>query len=104
MKCLLCVYENNQKQNLTEHYIKEHNIDQNNLIFKKLINQKNNLIFGRNCNLCNEFVYSNKPAHDFLRHYAWVCVVEKQCSTAHKKTDLILIKIANQYKRDEETL
>ena len=69
MKCLLCVYENNQKQNLTEHYIKEHNIDQNNWIFKKLINQKNNLIYRRNCNLCNEFVYSNKPAHDFLRHY-----------------------------------
>ena len=69
MKCLLCQYKNNEKKELKEHYVKYHNVDKNNLFFKKLINQKNNVIHGRKCDYCDEFVFSNKVNHDFLKHY-----------------------------------
>ena len=69
MKCLLCQYENNEKKELKEHYLKYHNVDENNLFFKKLIDQKNNVIHGRKCDYCDEFVFSNKVNHDFLKHY-----------------------------------
>ena len=68
MKCLLCQYENNEKKKIKEHYLKDHNVDENNSFFKKLIDQKNNLFYGKKCNYCNEFVL-NKPNHDFLKHY-----------------------------------
>ena len=44
-------------------------MDENNLFFKKLIDQRNNVIHGRKCKDCNEFVFSNKVNHDFLKHY-----------------------------------
>ena len=69
MKCLLCQYKNNEKEKLKEHYLKYHNVDENNLFFKKLIDQKNNVIHGRKCDYCDEFVFSNKVNHDFLKHY-----------------------------------
>ena len=69
MKCLLCQYQNNEKKELKKHYLKYHNVDENNLFFKKLIDQKNNVIHGRKCNYCDEFVFSNKVNHDFLKHY-----------------------------------
>ena len=68
MKCLLCQYENNQKEELREHYIKYHNVDKNNLFFKKLIEQKSNTIYGKTCKYCGKFVL-NKLNHDFLKHY-----------------------------------
>ena len=69
MKCVLCNYQNNQVNNLKEHYLKDHNVDENNVFFKKLINQKRNNIYHKNCNYCNEFVFLNKSQHDFLKHY-----------------------------------
>ena len=66
MKCLLCQYENNEKKELKEHYLKYHNVDENNSFFKKVIDQKVNII-GK-CGYCNEFV-SNKVNHNFLKHY-----------------------------------
>ena len=69
MKCLLCQYNTNDKIQLKEHYIKYHNVDEDNLFFKKLIDQKNNVIHGRKCKDCNQFVFSNKVNHDFLKHY-----------------------------------
>ena len=69
MKCLLCQYKNNQKKELREHYVKYHNVDENNLFFKKLIDQKNNIIHNRKCKYCGKFVFSNKVNHDFLKHY-----------------------------------
>ena len=69
MKCLLCKYKTNDKNELKKHYLKYHNVDENNLFFKKLIDQKNNVIHSRKCNYCNEFVFSNKVNHDFLKHY-----------------------------------
>ena len=69
MKCLLCEYKTNDKNELKKHYLKYHNVDENNLFFKKLIDQKNNVIHGRKCTYCDEFVFSNKVNHDFLKHY-----------------------------------
>ena len=57
------------KNELKKHYLKYHNVDENNLFFKKLIDQKKNVIHGRKCNYCREFVFSNKVNHDFLKHY-----------------------------------
>ena len=70
MKCLLCNYENNKREQLKEHYLKYHDIDERNLFFKKLINQnKNVVIHRRKCRYCNEFVFMNKADHNFLKHY-----------------------------------
>ena len=69
MKCLLCKFNTNDKNELKSHYLKYHNVDENNLFFKKLIDQRNNVIHGRKCKDCNEFVFSNKTTHDFLKHY-----------------------------------
>ena len=69
MKCVLCNYQNNQVDDLKEHYLKDHNVDENNVFFKKLINQKKNIIHRKKCNYCNEFVFWNKAEHDFLKHY-----------------------------------
>ena len=69
MKCLLCDYKNNQRKELKEHYLKYHTVDENNIFFKRLINQKKNIIHRRKCNYCNEFVFLNKASHDFLKHY-----------------------------------
>ena len=68
MKCVLCHYENNQVNDLKEHYLKNHNVDENNVFFKKLIDQNKNIIHCKKCNYCNEFVL-NKANHDFLKHY-----------------------------------
>ena len=68
MKCVLCYYENNQVNDLKEHYLKNHNVDENNFFFKKLINQNENIIHRKKCNYCNEVVL-NKANHDFLKHY-----------------------------------
>ena len=69
MKCVLCNYQNNQVNDLKEHYLKDHNVDENNVFFKKLINQKKNIIHHKKCNQCNEFVFLNKAEHNFLKHY-----------------------------------
>ena len=70
MKCLLCDYKNDDKKELKVHYLKYHNIDENNLFFNKVINQnKNVVIHRRKCQYCNEFVFINKSHHDFLKHY-----------------------------------
>ena len=69
MKCLLCNFTTNEKNKLENHYIKFHNVDKNNVFFNKLINQKTKVIYGRKCTDCNEFVFSEKTTHDFLKHY-----------------------------------
>ena len=67
MKCVLCAYDNDKLNDLKEHYIKVHSVDQNNSFFKKLIDQKENNVW-RKCNYCNEFVLK-KHEHNFLKHY-----------------------------------
>ena len=70
MQCLLCNHKSTNIENLKQHYVISHNVDENNNFFKKLIDQNNkNVIYRRKCNYCNEFVYINKAQHDFLKHY-----------------------------------
>ena len=69
MKCLLCEYNDNKKDNLKRHYVICHNVDENNLFFQKMINGKSNGIYNRRCGYCNEFVVANKQTHNFLKHY-----------------------------------
>ena len=70
MQCLLCNQKLTDIENLKDHYIKSHEVNKNNVFFKKFINQrKENVMFRRNCNYCNEFVFVNKAKHDFLKHY-----------------------------------
>ena len=70
MQCLLCNQKSTNIENLKEHYIKLHDVSENNVFFKRLISQKKkNVMYRRNCNYCNEFVFVNKAKHDFLKHY-----------------------------------
>ena len=69
MKCLLCEHITNDKEKLKQHYIKFHNVDENNKFFIKLIDQKNITVHRRKCNYCGEFVFLNKVSHDFIKHY-----------------------------------
>ena len=70
LQCLLCNQKFTNKENLKDHYVKFHEVNENNSFFKKLIDQKKkNVMYRRNCNYCNEFVFANKAEHDFLKHY-----------------------------------
>ena len=70
MQCLFCNQKLTNKENLKDHYVKSHKVNENNVFLKKLIDQKkNNVMYKRNCNYCNEFVFVNKAKHDFLKHY-----------------------------------
>ena len=66
MKCVLCEANNIEKS----HYVEVHKVDENNVFFKKFIEQNQKVVIHRRkCNLCHEFVWSNKAEHDFVRHY-----------------------------------
>ena len=70
MQCLLCNQKLTTRENLKDHYINLHEVNKNNSFFKKLIDQKKkNVLYRRNCNYCDEFVFVNKAEHDFLKHY-----------------------------------
>ena len=70
MQCLLCNQKLTTRENLKDHYINSHEVNKNNSFFKKLIDQKKkNVLYRRNCNYCDEFVFVNKAEHDFLKHY-----------------------------------
>ena len=91
MQCLLCKYKSSDIEKIKEHYFKSHNVDQNNNFFKKLIDQNNkkkkNIIYRRNCNYCNEFVYLNKAEHDFLKHYEKGIVFGSGSSSTNSAND-----------------
>ena len=66
MKCVLCGATDIDKS----HYAQVHHVDENNVFFKKFIDQKQKVVLHRRkCHLCQEFVLSNKAEHDFVRHY-----------------------------------
>ena len=69
LQCLLCNQKFTNKENLKDHYVKSHEVNKNNSFFKKLMDQKKNVMYRRTCNYCNEFVFTNKAEHDFLKHY-----------------------------------
>ena len=68
MKCVLCQYDNNQVIELKKHYIEKHNVNENNVFFKRLISQNDNALHCGKCNFCKEFVLK-KNDHNFLKHY-----------------------------------
>ena len=71
MKCLLCKFNANEKRELEKHYLNFHNIDKDNVFFRRLIEEKNNVFHGKRCLRCEEFIPSSrfKLFHDFLKHY-----------------------------------
>ena len=70
LQCLLCNQKFTNKENLKDHYVKLYEVNKNNSFFKKLMDQKKkNVMYRRTCNYCNEFVFTNKAEHDFLKHY-----------------------------------
>ena len=71
MKCLLCKFSTVNEEELKNHYINFHNIDENNSFFKKIIETKNDVLVGERCQKCNEFIPTLKYRnyHNFLNHY-----------------------------------
>ena len=71
MKCLLCKFKSNEKRELENHYLNFHNIDKDNVFFRRLFEEKNNVFHGKRCLRCEEFIPSSrfKLFHDFLKHY-----------------------------------
>ena len=65
MKCLLCKFNSKNKLEIENHYINFHNVDKENIYFKKLIRRKNDVFVGEKCLKCDEFI----PTLDFLKHY-----------------------------------
>ena len=66
MKCVLCGASDIDKG----HYTEVHHVDENNVFFKKFIDEKQKVVLHRRkCRLCQEFVLSNKAEHDFVKHY-----------------------------------
>ena len=46
MKCLLCKFTANNNSEIENHYIKFHNVDKENVFFRRLIDKKNNVFHG----------------------------------------------------------
>ena len=71
MKCLLCKFTANNNSEIENHYIKFHNVDKENVFFRRLIDKKNNVFHGEKCLNCDEFIPTSgfKHSHDFLKHY-----------------------------------
>ena len=70
MKCLLCSSTFQNQEDLLNHYISYHNVDENNWFFQKLFQIKNKSIL-KQCVRCKEFLTTekHKNIHNFLRHY-----------------------------------
>ena len=71
MKCLLCKFIAKDKSEIENHYINFHNVDKENVYFKRLLGKKNKFFLGEKCLKCNEFIPTAnfKRSHDFLKHY-----------------------------------
>ena len=70
MKCLLCSSKFENQNDLLNHYITYHNIQENNCFFKRLFQIKDKAIL-RQCIRCDEFLTTDKhkAVHNFLKHY-----------------------------------
>ena len=71
MKCLLCKFTSNDKFEIERHYLRFHNVDKDNVFFRRLFNQKNNVFIDQKCSSWDEFIPTSnfKQSHDFLKHY-----------------------------------
>ena len=72
MKCLSCDFISNETNEVKNHYLNFHNVDRNNVFFKRLFEHQNNVFHGRRCVRCNEFLPTTKfkSYHDFLKYYS----------------------------------
>ena len=72
MKYLLCDFISNETNEIKNHYLNFHNVDPNNVFFKRLFEDQNNVFHGTRCVRCNEFLLTKKfkSYHDFLKHYS----------------------------------
>ena len=71
MKCLLCKFKAVNNEEIKNHYINFHNVDENNEFFKNLLVVENDVLVGERCFKCNEFLptLKYKKYHNFLKHY-----------------------------------
>ena len=71
MSCLLCSSSFDNNEELIEHNITYHKIDQNNRLFEKLFQSNKNCSLFRKCLRCDDFLTTSdfKIKHDFLKHY-----------------------------------
>ena len=70
MKCLLCSSNFENQEDLLNHYISYHNVDENNWFFQKLFQIKNKSLL-KQCLRCSEFLTTekHKSIPNFLKHY-----------------------------------
>ena len=70
MKCLLCSSTFQNQEDLLNHYVSYHNVDENNWFFQKLFQAKNKALL-KSCVTCNDCLTTekHKSAHIFLKHY-----------------------------------
>ena len=70
MKCLLCSSNFENQEDLLNHYISYHNVDENNWFFQKSFQIKNKSL-SKHCVRCNEFLTTekHKSIQNFLKHY-----------------------------------
>ena len=97
MKCTLCKFKNSNKEELKNHYINFHNVDENNEYFKKIIQfEENDVLIGERCQKCNEFIPTLKYRnyHNFLKHY-------KDGKDFEEEKPISIIEIGNNIKKYE---
>ena len=70
MKWLLCDFKPNETNKVKNNYLNFHNIDWNNVFFKRLFEDQSNVFHGRRCVRCNEFLPTTKfkSYHDFFKY------------------------------------
>ena len=70
MKCLLSSSKFNDQQELLNHYVNFHHVDENNWFFQKLFQIKDTSVL-KSCLRCDEFILNDKHRriHNFLKHY-----------------------------------
>ena len=71
MKCLLFNFNSNEPNEVREHYIAFHKVDPKNEFFKNGFQEVRNVIHGKRCVRCQEFLPTSKFKiyHDFVKHY-----------------------------------
>ena len=99
MKCLLCNFKSNETKEVKNHYLNFHNVDRNNVFFKRLFEDQNKVFYRRRCLRCNEFLPTTKfkSYHDFLKHYSsGKNVIEKKPLTVTSICNVTKFEISHQ--------
>ena len=71
MKCLICSFQNNEVDEIFQHYVNFHLIDSANNYLKALFEIDNNSLLQKKCVVCNEMFHKNRDFknHNFIKHY-----------------------------------